>query len=226
MSGAVAANVATVDLGFLIAVVAFWSVLGGIAGWHAAAVVLRPTRLPTSDAPAPSDAARHDLDAGATAVWMGQAPPLPLLTWLGPMLVLAAVAWVLAPEVLSWGFVGGWSAMWIGAYALTQRRVRVVIGRSGLRILGGAHRWERRAIPLEHIVSASCITLNRWWGTMAWQHSGKHRLTIATRPGPAMLVELTDGSEVVVSLRDPSDAVGVLNSLLDNRGAVTGAEPT
>jgi hypothetical protein len=224
LSGAVAANVAIVDLGLLIAIVAFWSALGGIAGWYAAAAMLGPAGLPTSDAPAPRDAARHHLDAGATAVWIGQVPPSPVLTWLGPVLVPAAVAWVLAPEVVSWAFMATWSAIWIGSYALSRRRMRVVIGRSGMRILGGAHRWERRAIPLEHIVSASCTTLNRWWWANPWRHRGTHRLTIATRSGPAMLVELTDGSEVVVSLSDPSDAVGVLNSLLDNRAAAMGIE--
>lgn len=228
MAGAVASNVANLDLGFLILVAVVCSALGGIAGWHTAAVMLTPARLPTSDTPAPSDAARHCLNDGETAVWVGRAPPLPLLTWLGPILVVAAAACVLAPEVLPWGVVAGWSALWIVGHALgrSQRRVRVVIGRSGLRILGGAHRWERRAVPLEHIVSASCTTLNRWWGTLASLHSGRHRLTIATRPGPAMLVELTDGSEVVVSLGDPSEAVAVLNSLLDNRGAVSAAGRT
>jgi hypothetical protein len=151
---------------------------------------------------------------------------LPVLTWIGPALVPAAVAWLLAPAILPWSFVVVWSATWIGGHALSQRRARVIIGRTGLRILGGAHRWERRAIPLEHIVSASCITLNRWWWTNAWRRGGTRRLTFAVRPGPAMLVELTDGSEVLVSLRDPADAVGVLNSLLDNRGAETGAERT
>ena len=202
----------------LMALGALGLVLGALGGRAIATASLNDP-APVTTAPAPPGAVRHDVAPTATAVWMGQAPPLPWISWISVFAIVAyqlaltrdSVAWLAL--VVLWG-----AAVPIHLIARSRVRARVVIGPTGVQITSGLGRT-LHVVPRDTIVGASTEDLPWWWGYALMRRSTARRLTIATRGGPALRIALTDGSDVVLAVADPTEAAGVINSLLDRRAA-------
>lgn len=85
-------------------------------------------------------------------------------------------------------------------------------------IHNGLTRRRSYTIGLEHIDSAWSANAPKplLWGSYARSSSSK-RLSFLSRKGPALLVRLTDGTDIVVALDHPEEAAGIVNDLLDRR---------
>lgn len=186
--------------------------------------------LPTSTRPAPADVIRLDVDAHSTAVWTSRAArrqDFPHQLWVGWALLAIVMGGLIVWAVLGDGdptvmvSLAAWlliTQIGVGFFHLNNFRIRLTIGRTGLRIRTGLTRRVLLEIDLDQIDSAwitDAPAANFWtsWG----KESGAKRLSFLTREGPAILIRLTDGTDVVAAVDDPITPVGVLNTLLDRR---------
>lgn len=179
---------------------------------------------PSTSAEAPAGALRADLPAGTTALWRGQTPTgqAALLVALGLLVVVATVI----------GMLAGW---WVGALVLAavvplaaSSRFRVTLGPGGLKVAGPLGGWPGLSVPLDTVTGASTTTIRPLefggWGIR--MQPGGATTAVVTRAGPALRLDRTDGSAVVVSLDEADEAAAVVNSLLDQRGASTATGPS
>jgi hypothetical protein len=200
-----------------VAVLAAGGTGGVVVGRHTALKILDVGALPVSAAPAPEAATRFPLEPGGTAVWTGQVPPVRLRTWLiiVPRLALAVFVVrlrVVSPWLIVLLVVSG--CAWVVVYR-ARRRYRITIGPTGVQLRTGLFKRLKGSIELGNIVAASTTRIDRL--AIAGWRSTPRRLTIATRPGSALHISLTDQTDVVISLPDPAVPAAVINSLLDQR---------
>lgn len=202
-------------------------VLALVLGVAATVLVGRLVDLPdppSTSAAAPADATRADLPWGTTALWRGTTPAGRgmLLVGGGILVVAAVVAGVLA----DW---------WVGAIVLVavvplaaSTRFRVTLGSGGLQVAGPLAGWPRLAVPLDTVTGASATTIRPLefggWGLRMQPTTGT--TAVVTRAGPALRLDRTDGTAVVVSLDEADQAVAVANALLDRRADVPGSGRT
>ncbi len=123
--------------------------------------------------------------------------------------------------MLGSAFGSGSPMLFIGlipAFKFEADRVRVTVGPAGLIIRNGLTRGIEYAVGLQHINSAwfTDAPKPQLWGSYGKQSSSK-RLSFFSRKGPALLVRLTDGTDIVVALDRPEEAAGIVNDLLDRR---------
>ncbi len=111
--------------------------------------------------------------------------------------------------------VFGLSSLWATALAAVQvlawgmglriRRLRVAIGPSGVLVSSAIRSTPMVGIDIDRIESVEVIAqdrnlLSRWWRIQG------NRLTVATGPGPALLIGLVDGSEILLAMADAESA--------------------
>lgn len=202
---------------------------GALVGSAVFVAMIRTRReldLPASTLPAPTHALRRGTPVDRTAVWSGRVPQpgLSARSWLLiPTLVGAVVALMYltnglsAASALAGAFPLLLPLLTSGAKIAAQR-VRVTVGPSGIIIRNGLTGRVAYAVGLDHIDSA--------WFTDApkaslWTSYGKQssstRLSFLSRKGPALLVRLTDETDIVVALDRPEEAAGIVNDLIDRR---------
>jgi hypothetical protein len=200
-----------------VAVLAAGGAVGLVVGRHTALKILDIGALPVSAAPAPDSATRLSLEPGGTAVWTGRVPPVRLRIWLFLVARLAIAVWAVRLRVVS-----PWLIVLIVPAACgnllvhrARRRYRITIGPSGVQLRTGLFKRLKGSIELGNIVAASTTRIDHL--AIAGWRSTPRRLTIATRPGNALRISLTDQTDVVISLPDPTVPAAVINGLLDQR---------
>lgn len=177
--------------------------------------------------PPPIEALRTPVSPRSTAVWSGRAAAVE--RWHRPFVLNVVASSVLLIAVVVWMFVLGDPATAIltfsliilpqllnACFQLNTLRVRVLIGPAGFQIRGGLVRRVVFDADLDQIASAwiTDAPAANFWGKWGKESKSK-QLLFLTRKGPALLVRLTDGTDVVVALDDPSTPAGVLNTLID-----------
>ena len=200
---------------------------GALIGHRAANGLLKLDSLPTTAAPAPPNAQRHAIAERSTAVWTGRLPALRSTSWLVPTGFIAVEWWLVHYGIKALLVIVAVPIICLThALGRANRRLRVTIGPSGMQLRSGLFNHLRQAVDLDHIASASTTTIEnlRWLGG-DW-HSTTQRLTIATRKGPALRLCLADETELVISMTNPSEPAGVINSLLDHRATLVGRRDT
>jgi hypothetical protein len=203
------------------------TVSGVYVGHRTAVALLKTDALPLTSDPAPSTAERYPIGGSATAVWTGQVPALPVTTWILPavtvvfglVLLFVGMPWLLA--MIGIAMVG--PAHYLGR---ANRRVRIAIGPAGIQIRSGLTNRIRQVVSLAQVTGAAAKAATRHTGLTGEWHSTSRGLTIATRSGPALAISLTDGTSVTISIADPDQPAGVINSLLDQRAAKSTENPT
>jgi hypothetical protein len=103
------------------------------------------------------------------------------------------------------------------AMARANRRLWVTIGPSGVQLRSGLFKHLRLAVDLEHITAESITEIDRPRTFTSGWYSTAGRLRVTTRTGPALRLSLADETELVISMDDPDEPAGVLNTLLDQR---------
>lgn len=229
--------VATVFVGLLPIDASVWlevgaAVAGVVAGayfGHRAAVsLLKADALPLTSDPAPPTAERYPLGRTATAVWTGRVPAPPTIeAWIFPAVYVAFALLSIRVAGMPWiwamiGIAMVGPATYLGR---ANRRVRIAIGPAGIQIRSGLRNRVRQDISLAQITGAAATTVERRMGLTSDWHSTSHGLTIATRSGPALDIALSDGTSVVMSIAEPAQPAGVINSLLDQRAARPAKNP-
>jgi hypothetical protein len=138
-------------------------------------------------------------------------------TVVSPWLALASVitgaaltAWTLT--VAPGNLVGPLAGLVVAAAGIYLTTVRLAVGTE--RIVLGQGPWPRsgRVIPTAHIAEAHAenLTLGQVFGIgIAWQERTT-RMTV--RPGPALVLSLSNGECIRISTRDPDAAVAVIQS--------------
>jgi hypothetical protein len=198
--------------------------LAALIGHRSARSLLGVNDLPEANAPAPPEVLRRGSDR--TVIWAARACPqrfrsfAVLLLSAAVYLVFGLWSWKfngsVGTAVRVW-FLGGWFAL-IHGFQIASVRVRLTFGPAGLTIRSGLLRRVIVHVEPAHIASAwftDCPKPNLW--TSYGKSSSRKRLSFLTRPGPGLMVKLTDGSDVVVSLDHPEEAAAVINDLLDRR---------
>lgn len=183
--------------------------LAGAAALAAGAARLA-RRLETRAVPAPA-APSAGVAAGERAVWMSHARA----RWATPLAALFAASAV-AAALLS----RVWIAVPLALVALSPvpfASLRVRADRRGVELRYGPLGWPRSRIALEEIRSAGSFDLApmRWGG---WGYRGSRRIfrraAVVLRAGPALRLDLADGSLLVVTVDDPASGAGLLNDLV------------
>ena len=195
--------------------------IGALVGHRVATSLLMLKILPTTAAPAPPDAQRYPITQRATAVWTGRLPALRYTTWLLPFAIIG-VEWWLARRGIPMIMAIVLTPLVCVAHILgrANRRLRVTIGPSGIQLRSGLFNRLRQSVGLEVIAAASTTSVEHVQALTTDWHGTTRRLTIATHNGPALQVSLTDGTELVISMMNPAEPAGVINSLLDRRATV------
>ena len=196
-------------------------IVGALAGHRVATSLLDLRGLPITTESAPPEADRYPIARGSTAVWTGRVSPLRSTTWLIPIAVIAA-EWLLLHERIPVmvGLVAIPLLCVLHALGRTNRRLRVTIGPSGVQLRSGLFNHLRQSISLEHITAASITNIEHAPGLLTEWRSTTRRLTIATRKGPALSVSLAEGTELIISMINPAEPAGLINSLLDQRASI------
>lgn len=172
---------------------------------------------PSTSGEAPSGARRAALPIGTTALWRGETPTgqAMLVVGLGVLVVAATVTGLL----LRW---------WTGAIVLAaavplaaSTRFRVTLGPGGMKVAGPLGGWPGLAVPLDTVTGASTSTIRplEYGGWGIRMRPGGGTTAVVTRSGPALRLDRTDGSAVVVSLDEADEAAAIVNALLDRRAA-------
>lgn len=193
-------------------------VLGLVATVLAARLSPTPS-LHTTTRAAPAGAVRADLPPGALVVWHGTTPAAPALKWLAAG-VVALGAWM--AWAVSWWLVTLFVPL--AVLLLASMQFDVTVGPAGVRASAALFGWPHAAAPLDTITSA-CSTTTRFvdfggWGIRV--NPGQSKTGVITRFGPALQVDRTDGSALVVSMANPDIPAAVVNTLLDRRGGPSG----
>jgi hypothetical protein len=200
---------------------------GALIGHRAANVLLKLDSLPTTAAPAPPNAQRYAITERSTAVWTGRLPALRSTSWLVPTAFVAVELWLVHYGIRALLVIVAIPIICF-AHALgrANRRLRVTIGPSGVQLRSGLFNHLRQAVELDHIAAASTTTIEHLRYLGGDWHSTTQRLTIATRKGPALRLSLADDTELVISITNPGEPAGVVNSLLDHRATLVGRRDT
>jgi hypothetical protein len=174
--------------------------------------------MPTTSAPAPPSADRYPIGQRSTAVWTGRLPALRATSWFVPVAFIAFQWWLVrngAPAIIA--IVA--TPMVCVAHALggANRRLRITIGPAGMQLRSGLFNRLLQSVELEHIAVASTTEIAHLRGPLGDWRSTSQRLTIASRKGPALRLSLADDTELVISLANPAEPAGVINTLLDQR---------
>jgi len=100
-------------------------------------------------------------------------------------------------------------------------KVRVVVDARGLRVTLGYTGWLRRRLALERVVAARAFSLEPLQHG-GWGYRGSLRLfkraALVVRGGPALGLELRDGSHLVITVDDAEAGARAINALLARRG--------
>jgi len=161
--------------------------------------------LPELDHPLPSAGLRP----GERAAWSGRVGWTPVLPAAVALLALVVLAFVRAwPVVVPLVVV----AVALSAFC----PVRVSADRRGLLVRYGWLPWPVTHIPLSNILRADAIDLQPMeWG--GWGYRGSRRAmgraAVVLRRGPAIKLDLADGSTFAVTVDGAAEAAGVLNDL-------------
>ncbi len=165
----------------------------------------------TTAAP-PADRPRVPLDG--TAVWQERTPSGRAMPVTAAVIAVASIAlWWLAGAV-----VGALTLLPVVAI-VASTRFDVTVGPGGV-VVRGILGFPRTHIPLEVIRDADVEAVQPFlqYGGWGWRLRSD-RTAVVTVRGPGLLVTRTDGAQLIVSLDGAARAAGVLNQLLDQRGA-------
>jgi hypothetical protein len=172
---------------------------------------LAPAPLPST---VPDE--RIELSDGELVTWSGTAEANPAIRG-GPLLLFMTLGlWLRDDHTMA--LVG------VGFLLVFLASVRVSVGAHGLRVRPEGLRWPSVHLPLDRIARAEAVDLRplRWGG---WGYRGSlrlfHRAAWIVRAGPALQVELTDGTTFATTVDHPTEAAAILNGLLSHR-----ADPT
>jgi hypothetical protein len=196
--------------------------VGSLIGHRAAGTLLQLKGMPTTAAPAPPSAERYAISQRSTAVWTGRLPALRATSWLVPVAFIALQWWLVRygiPVIIA--IVA--TPMTCVAHVLDRanRRLRVTIGPAGMQLRSGLFNHLLQSVELEHIAAASSTEIGHLRAPTGDWYSTSQRLTIATRKGPALRLSLADDTELVISMVNPAEPAGVINSLLDQRATLS-----
>lgn len=203
----------TVDTATVVVALGVGVLLGLLASLVAPA---GPSPEATTTAP-PADRPRAELDG--TAVWRDRTPTgrsLPVAVAL--LAILGAGLWWFA------GTIVGLLTLLLIVPLVASMRFGVTIGPGGV-VIRGILGFPRTHMPLQVIRDADVEMVEpfRQYGGWGWRHR-LDRTAVVTARGPGLLVTRTDGAQLIVSLDDAARAAGVLNRLLDQRGASSAAD--
>lgn len=157
----------------------------------------RPAGVPTTDALWEGQATSRTFDALIVAGGVGFV--------LSALLTHGALRFAL---VLITGLIALLGS-WFGRIALS-------VTTTSVRIHFGLNRWPTKVVPLARVVSASAIHLEplRWggWGYrwVPWRKA----TAIVVRRGPALVLTLTSGRRLLVTVDDAEAAADRVNALL------------
>lgn len=183
------------------------------------ASLVAPPEPPADATTAAPPADRPRVDVEGAAVWRGRTPSgraLPVAVTL--VAVLGAGLWWFAGAII------GLLTLLPVVALVTSLRFGVTIGPGGV-VVRGILGYPRTHVPLEVIRDADVETVApfRQYGGWGWRHR-PGRTAVVTAHGPGLLVTRTDGAQLIVSLDEAARAAGVLNRLLDQRGANSAAD--
>lgn len=153
-------------------------------------------------------------------------------TWTGHTSSPGFVYWVVAPVFVAVNMgsadtrkspvLVAMTVLAVAGWAMGYRmsRVRLEIGPSGLLVRSSILATPVVAVEVDRIESASVIEQGRflpnqirtWMGRWWWYHPG--RLTISNGRGPAVLIALADGTELLLATPDAEVAATQLTSHL------------
>ncbi|MEV0717181.1 hypothetical protein [Asanoa sp. NPDC050611] len=108
-----------------------------------------------------------------------------------------------------------WAVLVVPAAALlVLAEVRVSVDRRGLRLTAGLLRLPFKRIPLDRIARAYVQDIDPLrWGGWGYRFMLPGRSAFVTRSGPGLVVELTNGHQFAVTVRDPRTPAALLNAL-------------
>lgn len=170
---------------------------------------------PTTTAGAPSRAPRTDLPPG-TVLWQGDTPASRITLVMGAVLVIAGIV------------LGAFTSWWMTALVVATAvpvvgatRYTVTVGPAALQVAGVVVGWPSIEVPVDTITGASVSEIRplEFGGIGIRMQPGLKSTAVVTRRGPALEVTRTDDSTVKISLDDPDEAAGIVNTLLDRRAA-------
>ncbi len=216
---------AAVSLGYLFTVAVLVNADAGTADearmplWHLAvaaglavaaaggARVLVPRERP-ADADQSTATGSVGLKPGEKAVWVRSVGPRWLIAAGGLGAVVAVVA-----GVLGWG-PGFW--LWpVGLLVAMMAGARVRVHGGGLTIRLPLLRVPRIHVPLQRIGKAWAAEVRPLPDLGGWGYRiAKGRRGLALRSGPAVWLELDNGTQFVVAVDDAATAAGLLSDLL------------
>ncbi|SDM81870.1 SdpI family protein [Allokutzneria albata] len=201
----------TVDFAWWSFVIPFVAgLLGGTAGYLLAGRTVAPAAEPL-----PSDAPRIPLAAEERASWS--------------QTVVTRMPVVVSVLVLALGifvtYAVGWPGILVLLSALTlmcSASVRVTVDSNGLAVRPTFPGWPRKRIGLDRIAHASVRETEpvRKFGGWGYRYWGR-TTAVVLRAGEAISLELTDGSEFLVTVDDAATGSALVNSLAE-RARATG----
>lgn len=185
-------------------------VVGAIAAFSVPGHVQGDTRARSE---VPATAPRADLGVGESRDWSSVALP-------------GRGFWAIqAVAVVMIALTGALTGMWlftalllvlVGGLMLALSLFRVTVNGEGMRVTGaiGLPRWQ---LPLEDVAEARVVEVDPLTDFGGWGYRvGLHgRTGFVVRKGPALEVERGDGTAWVVTVDDPEQGAGLLNSLAD-----------
>lgn len=198
-------------LGVVVATV----VAGGVAWWCCGPI----PRPEPADVPWVAGerlgAGAGDHEAGAPPGWEGGTRvhwPLWLAVALSAFAASAALAMPQLPARVTVGVCAG-----LGAVALVLgARLGVTVDDRAVRLSFGWIRRPGRYVPLADIVSVDPIELNPWewggWGVRWVPH--RHATAVVLRRGEAVVIHLTDGRTLAVTVDDAAGCAAAVNALV------------
>lgn len=144
------------------------------------------------------------------------------VTWTRGRRPPEGMRWVTGmPVGVVWGAGGVIIATLLTALVplVASTRFGVTLGPGGMTVAGPLGGWPGLAVPLDTVTGATTTTIRPFqyggWGIR--MQPGGATTAVVTRSGPALRLDRTDGSAVVVSLEAPEEAAAVVNALLDQR---------
>lgn len=188
-------------------------VTGGVVGWAGVQLAGRSTGPPTTSAGAPADAPRTQLPDGAV-LWRGTTPRSSALQVAAG---IVAVVGLVTAAVVSW-----WLLLLfvpLVALLLSSAQFNVAVGAGGAVASGTLLGWPRVTVPLDTVTAAEPVTTRfvdfGGWGIRL--STSLDSLGVVPRHGPAVQLRRTIESSVLISLDNPDEVAGIVNSLLDRR---------
>jgi hypothetical protein len=148
---------------------------------------------------------------GKEASWTGYAYQT---WWLSGVLALAAIA-------ILFTVPSGFAVVPIAVLILVGlvfAWIRVTVDDRGLRVHCGLLPWPVARIPLDRVMDCARIDVQaRGWGRGGYGYRGSRavfrRTAVVLRPGDAIHIDLTDGSEFTVTVNDAAAGASLLSHL-------------